>query len=200
MPDISHLLWCDLETTGTDEHLDSIIEVGLILTGSGAPFVDRDGFRDLVRPTPTAMGRLRGNDVVRKMHEANGLLAELEAAEASVTLDELLPPDKLQDEILKWMLEHGVRRHQVMLAGSGVGHFDRRFLREQMPELESWLAYPVLDVGVIRRFFQMCDRPDLVRPADSNKNHRAYDDAKLHLEEARHFARIADEIARGVVG
>ena len=32
MPEVTHYLWLDLETTGTDERRDDIIEVGFIIT------------------------------------------------------------------------------------------------------------------------------------------------------------------------
>ena len=41
---ITHLLWIDLETTGTDEERDEIIEAGWILTDTNLVALDRGEF------------------------------------------------------------------------------------------------------------------------------------------------------------
>lgn len=74
-----HLLWLDLETTGTDESKDSIIEIGCVLTD--ADLNEVSDFTMYVEPTDEALGRLLRNDIVREMHKANGLLDRVLAGE-----------------------------------------------------------------------------------------------------------------------
>lgn len=38
-------------------------------------------------------------------------------------------------------------KHDFILCGSGVSHFDRRFLAEHMPRLTKWFRYYSIDVG-----------------------------------------------------
>lgn len=175
-PELTHLLWIDLETTGTDEKLDPIIEVAVILTDMRLYMVD--GFERSWAATLSgdAMGRLSDNDYVRDMHTANGLLDDC----LRIGLDLPLIDRRLCD----LLADAGVGRHRLMLAGSGVGHFDRRFVRQQLPLLESYLQYPVIDIGVVRRFArEICgfEPPDFT----TSKTHRAVDDVRLHLAEAR---------------
>jgi oligoribonuclease (3'-5' exoribonuclease) len=55
-----------------------------------------------------------------------------------------------------------------------------------MPELESWLRYYSIDVGVLRRTLQIVGRTDLLLAAPG-KGHRAMSDVLLHLDELRHL-------------
>jgi hypothetical protein len=79
--DAKAILWVDLETTGTDETEDDIIEVGAILTDFDLEVIRM--FSAVSRPSDHAYKRMMENKVVRKMHTDNGLLAILDK----------LPPD-----------------------------------------------------------------------------------------------------------
>ena len=176
-PLTDHLLWCDLETTGSDEAHDCIIEIGCILTTHD--LIDVCEFSAVVKPEPLGLGRMLQNDVVRTMHEQNGLLDDvLKASDED-------RPHKVTRRLLDHLDAAGAPPKMV-LAGSGVGHFDRRFINRYMPQLAERLRYWVIDVGVIRRAHEMWVGPD---PFEWNgkKTHRAIDDVRCHLEEARAF-------------
>jgi oligoribonuclease len=187
VPEITHLLWIDLETTGTDERADPIIEIGCILTGWDLQQVEP--FQDIVVPDPTRFprwrGRLAANDYVHKMHKDNGLLAEIDQAPSNAGTH----AQGVEADVLDLLKRHRVKEHQVMLAGSGVSHFDRRFLKMQMPFLDAYLAYPNLDIGIVRRFLEkVCGMhlPEL----ETGKTHRAYDDIVHHLNEAAAYRNM----------
>lgn len=188
MAQATHLLWLDLETTGTDETADPILEIGVVLTTAEAPFAE------LARDSVVIGGGLapdwrdRMVPVVVEMHTVNGLLEDVAESVIGAT-------DAAQRVIDNVLAPH-TRKHAVMLAGSGVGHFDRRFIAAQMPALDGWLQYPCLDVGVLRRAVRFAGRDDLIpREGDhSLKPHRALDDVLLHLDEWRHYATIIDNI------
>lgn len=186
----SVLLWCDLETTGTDETLDAIIEVACILTTPELEPIDE--YQSIIVPGPGPLARLVDNDFVRQMHTDNGLLGEiLIANQTPDTRFEHYTP-KVQDDLIDWLdrnlLAQCLPEAKPMLAGSGVGHFDRRFIKSKMPMLEARLVYPVLDVGVVRRFLQgVCHLETWVPPLNESKTHRALDDIRIHLNEARAY-------------
>jgi oligoribonuclease len=173
-----HLLWLDLETTGTDETKDSIIEIGCVLTDIDLEV--KGEYVSFVRPTDEALGRLLRNDVVREMHTVNGLLADL-IAPSGKDLDH---PQVVQTLVSDW-LQDIVGNQRVALAGSGVAHFDRRFLDAQMPKVTRSLTYWTIDVGVIRRAFHMATNAQFTTARQQTKTHRALDDAYLHLAEAK---------------
>ena len=131
--------WLDLETAGSNETLDPILEVGAVLCRNepGMP-IEHDGeFSSLLRQ------RCGGN--------------------------------------------------HVALAGSGVGHFDRRFIRAQMPRTDKRFTYWAYDLGVIRRLFDRV-HPDLVRPLPAGgKAHRGLADALDHRAEWLHYEALLTE-------
>ncbi|HUW00877.1 MAG TPA: exonuclease domain-containing protein [Acidimicrobiales bacterium] len=186
MPEAKHLLWFDLETTGTDEAEDKILEVGSILTGVDPPFETLSEFSGVVH-YPATVAHLM-NDFVLEMHTGNGLLEAVERSPLSLVEVEAM----LIESVL---VPNGAKPHRVLLAGSGVSHFDRRFVHRQMPTLEAWLQYPHLDVGVIRRGLWLAGRGDLVPESGDGdlKNHRGLDDARMHLAEWRAYAAMIDQ-------
>lgn len=174
------LLWLDLETTGTDETRDSIIEIGCILTTEA---LDELGeYESLVLPTDEALGRLLRNPVVKDMHQSNGLLDQM------LMLESGRKPHAVASELLGWL--DGFTSDQVVLAGSGVGHFDRRFVKRWMPQLDRRLRHWCIDVGVIRRAHEVWTGTSSPSPANAAKTHRALDDARCHLDEARAFRAL----------
>lgn len=180
----NHLLWVDLETTGSDPTKDCIIEVGAILTDQDLNVLGE--YSELVAPTEEGLGRLMMNPTVRRMHEANGLLEEL--LDLSAT-----PPRRVHHvsaHLVHWADDLGARRGRTILAGSGVGHFDRRFIAKWMPLVDKFLRYWCIDIGVVRRAHEMWADTPLPSDADTRKTHRALDDIRCHLEEAKAFRTL----------
>ena len=191
-----HLVWLDLETTGTDEYLAHIIEIGITVSQSASPFAERDRFTSIVLPVlPTPMDLTwvdNLSEVVRDMHQANGLIEAV--SDGQRTSWATLNPAQIEADVIDFLRPFGKR---LLLAGSGVGHFDRRFLRRQMPLVDDRFLFPVLDVGVIRRTCKLIGRDDLLShggEASERKPHRALDDAVIHLEEFRHYAELLGNI------
>lgn len=181
------VLWLDLETAGTDEH-DPILEVGAILCRNepGHPIISRRSWVPrLPEPELTRLAHSMP-PVVVEMHDNSGLWEEL------CTIAHSTEPDlgAVDYRCAQWLRSNCGSTH-VALAGSGVAHFDRRFIRAQMPRTDKRLTYWAYDVGVIRRFFG-ATRPDLVRPLPSGrKAHRALLDAEDHRLEWLHYQQVA---------
>lgn len=170
---IKHLLWLDLEATGLNTALDEIVEVGVILTTADLQVLGT--FESVVRPTEIGMQRLLANEAVVQMHTANGLLQVLQSTA------QLPAVAKVEDQLIA-LLDDAGARGRLLLAGSGVSHFDFAMLGTQMPRLHALLGYAQIDVGIIRRGFQMWAGADLVS-ANDDKTHRAMDDVRCHLAE-----------------
>jgi oligoribonuclease (3'-5' exoribonuclease) len=176
-----HLLWTDLECTGSDEAKDEIIEIGCVLTTYD--LVELGTWTAVVQPRPEALGRMMLNDVVRQMHTKNGLLEEVINQEGWAV-------HTATQELLDWLRGHEIKKGDLVIAGSGVGHYDSRFIKKFMPQLmPGYCKYWVIDIGNIRRAWDMWVGTD-VSSANDGKTHRALDDAKCHLEEARAFANL----------
>lgn len=174
------ILFLDLETTGTDEDKDNIIEVGCSLISTEEGYPEVSSFSAMSYPSDEAYGRMMNKQVVREMHEVNGLLEDLKAVNVRI--------DKVDEAVVAW-LDHNVKgdNSHVPLGGSGVTHFDRRFIKRYMPKLDARLTHWAYDVGVMRRMFMKAGAPYASMDA---KTHRALDDARVHADEFRWYQRF----------
>ena len=185
--------WIDLETNGLDPRDNPILEVGMVVTPTSIPFNEIATYESAVEPSSDQHPTWRDDmdSFVVKMHTVNGLLLDIESGNgASIR--------RVEKEMIEVLADFG-RPHQFMLAGSGVGHFDARFLQAQMPEFYKWLQYPCLDVGVIRRAFSFSGRRDLDKYGSTfssrgGKPHRGLADVQDHLAEFRAYAQIFSNI------
>jgi oligoribonuclease len=170
-----YMLWLDLETTGTDERHDEIIEVGVALTDRDLNIIEE---RTWVCFPESTTPLFLMDDVVIDMHVKSGLIGDvLKAGKRGEVSIEYI--DNLVSELL---FKYNGTRH-TPLAGSGVMHFDRRFIKQYMPETDKKLTFWAYDVGVVRRFMRMAgmQTPDNFE----GLKHRALDDVHDHINEAK---------------
>lgn len=170
-PDL--LLWVDLETTGSDEEFDEILEAAFIITNKD--LVELGSFE---RVYSARIASVQGMiDRVHEMHVVSRLLEEVYGATRNA--------HESESDILEWLRNFG-KDQQFALAGSGVSHFDRRFMNVAWPRLVKKLTYWTYDVGVVRRVLRDLvgmDIPDL----NDQKPHRAMADLRLHLAEMKSY-------------
>jgi oligoribonuclease len=172
------LVWLDLETTGSHEDTDPILEIGLIVTDESLKIAM--SLSRVIAGDPEEL-RERAEPVVREMHDKNGLWKELDGERA-------IPLHVVEPDLISEFQNMG-EKHDFVLCGSGVSHFDRRFLKSWMPRFERWFRYYSIDVGVLRRSLELIGRTDALLPKQ-DKAHRALDDARYHLEEMRHIKSV----------
>lgn len=185
MPRNDIIAFCDLETTGVDKDKDDIIEVGLAIY-TWPEFVEVGALSLVIQPTPEGLERMKGKDVVREMHKVNGLLDEIERGEGA---PDYASADAELDEFLSRFGTRG--SPHIPLGGSGISHFDRPFIKRNLPLFDARLSHWMYDVGVMRRMFLLAG----ARYADdSGKTHRALDDARVHAEEFRFYMERIREL------
>jgi len=186
-----YLWWTDLESTGSKTE-SYILEWAWIITEARSPFDELSCGSLIVEPADPEW-ESQMDDFVRNMHTENGLLADIHGGKG-VSIEDA------EDAIISQMSTVG-SKHDFLCAGSGVSHFDRRLITFQAERVSKWLQYPNLDVGVIRRAFEMIkggkEFADSVYGANiaatSGTKHRAMDDIRDHLNEARVYAQFLEE-------
>lgn len=209
-------LWVDLETTGLSLRDDVILEVGAILTEFRAgSFVELDRFDTVIARAPRPNAQLRMIDVVREMHEASGLLADLEEAHVRLHTEAAWDPDRgdfsyvssldQADHMIANMIAHhvGLRwRSKIQMAGSGVSHFDLERVRTYMPATMDWLSWRPLDVGQLEEWWRLVGLntfhdafPD---EAKRLKTHRAMSDLEYHMREAEYVLQDLQFLRRSL--
>lgn len=179
----------DIETSGSDEHNDDLLEFGMAVVDLDRPADILIFGKWLIKPTIPLLDVMGAADpIVLDMHRANGLWADLEAG-LGENIDDVDLSISLILENLR-LNQDGEEQRKIALAGSGVGHFDSRWIRYRMPRTAKHLTYWTLDVGVLRRACKYAGRPDLVLEGTADKTHRALDDALFHHQEWLHYRAV----------
>jgi oligoribonuclease len=168
------LVWIDCEMTGLDLKADALIEVAALVTDFDLN-VQGEGIDLVIKPPAEALDQM--NDFVRTMHDSSGLLRRL---------DEGLTLAEAEERVLAYIQQHCPANSRPPLAGNTVAT-DRSFLARDMPTLEAFLHYRIVDVSSIkelsRRWFP---RAYFQAPAKQG-NHRALADIQESIEELRYY-------------
>lgn len=178
-------MWIDCEMTGLDLGADALIEVAALVTDFDLNVLG-DGVDVIIKPPVEALDQMI--DFVREMHEKSGLLAELDGG---VTLAEA------QDQVMSYIREHCHPGSRPPLAGNTVGT-DRAFISRDMPELEGFLHYRIVDVSSIKELSRRWyPRAYFAAPAKRG-NHRALADIQESIEELRYYREAVFQPQPGV--
>ncbi|WP_220481760.1 oligoribonuclease [Nocardioides ginsengisegetis] len=160
--------------TGLDLGADALIEVAALVTDFDLNVIG-EGIDLIIKPPAEALAQM--NDFVRTMHEKSGLLEELDHG---ITMAEA------EEQVLAYIRQHCPDGSRPPLAGNTVAT-DRSFLARDMPTLEAFLHYRIVDVSSIkelsRRWFP---RAYFQAPAKRG-NHRALADIQESIEELRYY-------------
>jgi oligoribonuclease len=133
-----HLVWIDCEMTGLDLTRDKLVEVAVLITDSDLNALDPG--LDLVINAPDA--DLDGmTEVVAEMHAKSGLTDAVRAS--TLTLAEA------EQQVLAYVKRFVPERRSAPLCGNSIGT-DRGFLARDMPELDDYLHYRMIDVSSIK--------------------------------------------------
>lgn len=183
MPPRSDLvLFLDLEATGSDNTVDEIVQIGVVALAAPS-WAEVAAFDHCVLPSDAGWTRMMENDVVREMHEKSGLLSWLRQAKAN--FPELATPAVVENNLIEWLIEvGGPDTSHIPYGGNGVSHYDRPFIKRQMPRFNRRITYWALDVGPARRMAEMAGRTDWPKQ-DEAKQHDAIEDARFHAREFR---------------
>ena len=168
------LVWIDCEMTGLDLSADALIEVAALVTDFELTVLG-DGVEVVIKPPPEAVEQME--DLVRDMHTASGLLPELDAG---VTLAEA------EQLVLGYVQSQCPEGTRPPLAGNSVGT-DRAFLARDMPALDSYLHYRVVDVSSIKELSRRWFPRTYFNAPVKRGNHRALADIRESIEELRYY-------------
>ena len=168
------LVWIDCEMTGLDLEHDALIEVAALVTDFELNVLG-DGIEIVIKPPAAALEQMI--DFVRDMHVKSGLLEELDGG---VSLAEA------EEQVLAYIRQHCPEGTRPPLAGNTVGT-DRAFIARDMPALEQFLHYRIVDVSSIKELSRRWyPRAYYNAPAKSG-NHRALADIMESIEELRFY-------------
>ena len=168
------LVWIDCEMTGLDVERDALIEIACLVTDAELTLLD-EGVDVIIKPPAEALAGMP--EVVREMHTSSGLLAELPSG---ITVAEA------QDIVLGYVRRHVAEPKKVPLCGNSIAT-DRWFIARDMPELDAYLHYRMVDVSSIKELARRWyPRVYFASPA-KNGGHRALADIKESVQELRYY-------------
>jgi oligoribonuclease len=168
------LVWIDCEMTGLDIEQDALIEIACVVTDSELSLLD-GGIDLIIKPPAEALESM--SDVVRTMHTTSGLLQDLEGG---MTLAEAA------DAVLAYVKGHVREPRKVPLCGNSIAT-DRWFIARDMPELDAWLHYRMIDVSSVKELARRWyPRAYFASPAKQG-GHRALADITESVQELRYY-------------
>ena len=116
-------------------------------------------------------------EVVREMHTASGLLTELPGGTTLADAEE---------QVLAYVREHVKEPGKAPLCGNSVGT-DRGFLLRDMPTLEDYLHYRIVDVSSVKELARRWYPRAYFNSPEKNGNHRALADIRESIAELRYY-------------
>ena len=168
------LVWIDGEMKGLDLERDALIEIACLVT-DGTLKVIGEGLDLVIKPPAEALDQME--DVVREMHTASGLLNELAAG---ITLAEA------QDQVLAYVRQYIAEPRRVPLAGNSIAT-DRVFIARDMPELDAFLHYRMVDVSSIKELARRWYPRTYFASPPKRGGHRALADITESIQELRYY-------------
>ena len=168
------LVWIDCEMTGLDIERDALIEIACLVTDAELTLFD-EGVDVIIKPPAEALASMP--EVVREMHTTSGLLDELPSG---VTVAEA------QDIVLGYVRGHVGEPKKVPLCGNSIAT-DRWFIARDMPELDAYLHYRMVDVSSIKELARRWYPRAYFASPDKHGGHRALADIKDSVQELRYY-------------
>jgi oligoribonuclease len=193
------LVWIDCEMTGLDLARDALVEIACIITDSELNPLDA-GIDMVIKPPAEALDSMP--EVVREMHTSSGLLAALPAG---ITLAEA------QDLVLGYIRKYVPDSRRVPLCGNSIAT-DRAFLARDMPELDTFLHYRMIDVSSVKELARRWYPRAYFASPEKHGGHRALADITESIRELRYYREVifvplpgpdsatAREVAARIVG
>ena len=131
-------MWIDCEMTGLDLGHDALIEVAVVVTDADLVPLD-DGLDVIIHADDDALGAMI--PFVHEMHASSGLTDEVRAS--TLTLADA------EKQVLAYVRGHVPDARSAPLCGNSIAT-DRGFLARDMPELDAYLHYRMVDVSSLK--------------------------------------------------
>jgi oligoribonuclease len=171
------LVWIDCEMTGLDLASDALVEIACIVTDAELNPLD-DGIDIVIKPPAEAIDGML--PVVRDMHTTSGLLAELPSG---VTLAEA------QELVLAYVRQHVPESRRVPLCGNSIAT-DRSFIARDMPELDAFLHYRMIDVSSVKELARRWYPRAYFASPEKRGGHRALADIRESIRELQYYREV----------
>ncbi|RAV08788.1 oligoribonuclease [Mycolicibacterium sp. GF69] len=179
------LVWIDCEMTGLDLKADRLIEIAVLVTDADLNILG-DGIDVVIHAEDAALTSMI--PVVTEMHTRSGLIDEVKAS--TVTVPEA------EEMVLDYIRSHVKQAKTAPLAGNSIAT-DRGFIARDMPKLDDFLHYRMIDVSSIKELCRRWYPRIYFGQPEKGLAHRALADIHESIRELEYYRRTAFVAAPG---
>ncbi|WP_199178004.1 oligoribonuclease [Mycobacterium hubeiense] len=173
------LVWIDCEMTGLDLRSDRLIEIAVLVTDADLNILG-EGIDVVIHADEDALSNMI--DVVAQMHTRSGLIDEVRASTVDVAEAEQL--------VLDYIRTHVKQAKTAPLAGNSIAT-DRGFIARDMPVLDDYLHYRMIDVSSIKELCRRWYPRIYFGQPEKGLAHRALADIHESIRELKYYRRTA---------
>lgn len=173
------LVWIDCEMTGLDLGSDRLIEIAALVTDSELNVLG-DGIDVVIHTDDEALDGMV--DVVATMHRKSGLTNEVRASTTSLAAAE--------EMVLDYIRTHVKAPNTAPLCGNSIAT-DRGFIARDMPTLDGFLHYRMIDVSSIKELCRRWYPRIYFGQPEKGLAHRALADIHESIRELKYYRRTA---------
>jgi oligoribonuclease len=171
------LVWIDCEMTGLDLKRDALIEVAVVVTDAELTVLD-EGIDLVIKVADDVLDTMI--PLVRDMHASSGLTEAVRAATLSL--------GDAEQQVLDYVRSHVPEPKSAPLCGNSIAT-DRGFLARDMPALDEYLHYRMIDVSSLKELAKRWyPRVYHSQPA-KGLAHRALADIRESIQELAYYRR-----------
>ena len=171
------LVWIDCEMTGLDLGKDKLIEVAALVTDPDLKVLG-EGIDLVIHADDAALDAMP--PVVRDMHAKSGLTDEVRRSAIGMA--------EAEEAVLSYIRQFVPNPRTAPLCGNSIAT-DRGFLARDMPALDSYLHYRMIDVSSIKELARRWyPRVYFGQPA-KGLAHRALADIRESIRELEYYRR-----------
>ena len=171
------LVWIDCEMTGLDLGKDKLIEVAALVTDPELNVLG-EGVDLVIHADDAALDAMP--PVVRDMHAKSGLTEEVRRS--TITLAEA------EEQVLAYVREFVPNPRTAPLCGNSIAT-DRGFLARDMPTLDAFLHYRMIDVSSIKELCRRWYPRVYFGQPPKGLAHRALADIRESIRELEYYRR-----------
>lgn len=184
-PKNDRIVWIDCEMTGLDFENDVLVEVACVITDAELNEIG-EGFSVVITTTQDKLDNM--DPFVVDMHTASGLLPEIPNGMAL--------PDA-EHALFEYISHHVPEAGKAPLAGSSV-YVDRIFLARDMPAVNSYLHYRLIDVSSVKELARRWYSKTYFASPVKTGNHRALGDIRDSINELKYYREAVFVSAPGL--
>lgn len=173
------LVWIDCEMTGLDLKSDLLIEIAVLVTDADLNILG-DGLDVVIHADDAALSSMV--DVVKQMHARSGLTEEVRRSTVDIATAE--------EMVLDYIRGHVKQAKTAPLAGNSIAT-DRGFIARDMPKLDDYLHYRMIDVSSIKELCRRWYPRIYFGQPEKGLAHRALADIHESIRELKYYRATA---------